>query len=148
MFRKSRKLNTLVVRKLMGEVSRLTNTALNTNYIELLQNVYGNLTLEARVISSVARELIEEWAGEQMRALKVNMRRTTNGFMFAIKECSNPEQVKKYLEGKLTNIKDVTYNIVDSCLNVRIAKETFIQNFHTIRDIVAESMAYLTNKPV
>ena len=74
----------------MGEVSRLTNTALNTNYIELLQNVYGNLTLEARVISSVARDLIEEWAGEQMRALKVNMRRTTNGFMFAIKECSNP----------------------------------------------------------
>jgi hypothetical protein len=42
LFRKSRKLNRLIIRKIISEASRLGYTALHTNYPQLILNLAGN----------------------------------------------------------------------------------------------------------
>lgn len=151
LFRKSRKLNTLVIRKIISEAFRLGNVALHTNYPELILNQANNLILEARVVREVTNDLISEFVRFQMDALKVRFNRTKEGFEFVINELKNPAEARKKISEKVAasvkNAKDITMEVVNNCLQIKINRESLVKYFHLIQDLVSQTVSTVVSFP-
>lgn len=145
--RKSRKLNQLVVKRITTEIGRLASTALTLDYPQLVLQLSSSLWLEARVISTVAQDIINEWVDEQLRSLKVNFRRRKDGIIFNVKQCSDPEFVKKAILSKAKNVKETAIKIVDDCLSVHLDQETLLRNWQVLSDLVKGGVARACSKP-
>jgi len=145
--RKSRKLNQLVVKRVASELGRFAATALTLDYPQLLLTASGNLWLEARVISTVVQDLVGEWIDDQLRALKVNFRRTKDGFIFNVKRCTDAEFMKQSIITRATDLKESAFKVVDGCLRIKLDQATLLKNWGLLKDLVKESVSQVCDKP-
>lgn len=140
LYKKSKKLNGLVLKKITEEVSRIAGVVISLDYPQLVLNISNNMILEAKIVKNVAYSIIGDWLSQQLREWQVNFRKVKNSFVFDIKKCPNPKELKDQIVSKLTSLKDVSFNIVDKCLSIELTQEALLYNLGAVQEMMTSGV--------
>jgi hypothetical protein len=75
-----------------------------------------------------------------MELLKVRFTRTKEGFEFVINELKDPAALRTKIADRLKHAKDVTLEVANNCLQIKINRESLINYFHVIQTFIRESV--------
>lgn len=140
---KSKQLNGLVVKK----IYKLTKVAINLDYPELFLNLANRAILEARVISTVSKDIIVEWAEQQWRNLQVDIRRTRGTISFVLRNIKDPDYVRDEIKRLFGEAKEFTIKVYKDCLAINTDKVSLQKNLAILLTFFIEKVNNLKNKP-